>query len=56
MPNLDLNAMIAERHFTGEQWEALLLRSAATGQRCREGAPALHRAHGALAERNFPAS
>lgn len=29
MPNLDLNAMIAERrHFTCEQWEALLLRSA----------------------------
>lgn len=29
MPNLDLDAMIAERrHFTCEQWEALLLRSA----------------------------
>lgn len=29
MPNLDLNAMIAERrHFTTDQWEALLLRSA----------------------------
>ena len=29
MPNLDLDAMIAERrHFTTDQWEALLLRSA----------------------------